>query len=290
VDDFSHIKRCIELTEQDVARAVESREDTRVLLAHLATIAAPGTGVAKSLLVFARMATTACEWLDGDLRIEIVGDAEVSAIEVLEELGMGMRERVFPPLAFMTPLEEFARAVERVPHMIAPLAVQSKTARRMVLGATAEVRRSSLPPPPIKISEDSFVVVPKAPAVAKELEGDQAPPSGLPVVGSQQVAKRKKSSRPPPRRNDPSSARIAVAGKKITVTREAPPAELPLVTAAKPVLQKPPLPRPGAGKGVAAAPKPAVPAAPRPAVVQGKGEEPKRKEGEEDIDSGWDDS
>jgi hypothetical protein len=277
LDDFAHIKRCIDLTAADVGLAVESRDATLALLAHLARVAAPGTGVAKSLLVFARMATTACEWLDGDLRIEIVGDAEVSAVEVLEELGMGMRERVFPPFAFVAPLEEFSRAVERVPHMIEPLVVHAKTARRMVLGATAELRRSSLPPKPVTIAEESFFV-PRAPPALKEAVPEEPTSAALPLVGALAERPRKRSSRPPSRRNDPSSARIAVAGKKITVTREAPPPELPLVTAAK---AAPPRPPPAPKKA-------APPAAPMPAAPPPSAEE-KKDEGEE-IDAGWDET
>ena len=187
--ELSRIKKCIDLTDADVAAAVESRDGTRALLVHLAKISSPGTGAAKSLLVFARMSTTACDWLDGDLRVEIVGDGDASAVEVLLDLGMGMRERVFPPLAFATPLEEFVRAVERVPHMIAPLAVTSKTSRRLVLGATAEVRKSSLPPAPVKISEESFFV-PRAPSPVKEIA--RGAPS-LPVV-----TPAKKRPPPPP--------------------------------------------------------------------------------------------
>jgi hypothetical protein len=42
------------------------------------------------LLVFARMATTACIWLDGDLRVELRRDRETVWIDVLTELGAGM--------------------------------------------------------------------------------------------------------------------------------------------------------------------------------------------------------
>jgi hypothetical protein len=263
VADYSHIKRCLDLGQDDVAAAVESRERTRELLQHLAKVAEPGTGAAKSLLVFARMATTACGWLDGDLRVDIVGDADVCAVEVLEELGMGMRERVFPPLAFAAPLDEFVRAVERVPHMIAPLTVKSKTPRRMVLGATAELRRSSLPPALIKIAEESFFV-PKAPPA--------------PVA-----------SRPPP-----------AAPKKITLKREALPPELPLVVPARPPPLPPSKPaaksvkpaaksvKPPAKKSVKPAAKKSVKPPAKSARPPAKSAKPSAKEAE-DVDSGWDD-
>ncbi len=156
MSDFSRIKRGIDLTEPDVASAIESRESTKALLMHFGTIARPNEGVAKVLLVFARMATQACDWLDGDLRVELVGDGDVSIIEILSELGAGIREREFPPIVLNVPLAEFTRAVERVPHLIEPLMIQNKSAKRVVLSATFEVRRSSLPPPPIEIAMDNL--------------------------------------------------------------------------------------------------------------------------------------
>lgn len=217
---FEELSRPLNLMEADIVRAMESREATKELLDRLAAISRPDTGAAKSLLVLARMATTACEWLDGDLRVEIVGDADVSVFEVLEEMGMGMRERVFAPIPFDVPLAEFAAAVARVPRMIAPLSVIAKSERRLVLGATAEIRKSTLPPAPLKISDESFFV-PKAPAApaAERIEERRAPPlpviaAGLPVVDARssahvKVAKpavpppapKKKSTRPPAKKS-----------------------------------------------------------------------------------------
>jgi hypothetical protein len=106
VTDFSRIKRGIDLTEPDVASAIESRESTKALLVHFGNIARPNEGVAKVLLVFARMATQACDWLDGDLRVELVGDGDVTIIEILSELGAGIREREFPPIVLQVPLSK----------------------------------------------------------------------------------------------------------------------------------------------------------------------------------------
>jgi hypothetical protein len=185
--DFSHLMRGLDVGEKEVAEAVVSRDSTRALLARLAAVSAPNTGAAKVLLVFARLATTACDWIDGDLLIEIVGDDEQTVIEALTELGGGLRERLFGPLSFRSPLYEFARAIDRVPHLVAPLAIQSATARRVTLAASAVVRRTSVPPPPTEIAPDSLFVRPPALAVPRsEPEG----PS-LPVVSVESV-------RPPP--------------------------------------------------------------------------------------------
>jgi hypothetical protein len=178
--DFDHIARCLDLQEQDVASAMTTREEARALLGHLGAIAAPNTGAAKVLLVCARMATTACDWTDGDLCIDLVGDEDACVLEVCTELGGGLRERIFPPVAFRAPLAEFARAIDRVPHLIAPLAVRSTTSRRIALSANEVVRRTTAPPPPIAISGESLFGRVPAPALPRGL-GDAATPPPEPV-------------------------------------------------------------------------------------------------------------
>ena len=160
--NFSHLKRCLELREKDIVDAVASRALCRELLEHLAAISKPNDGAPKILLVFARMATTACDWIDGELRIEIMGDGDVSVVELMSELGGGLRERVLPSFGMSVPLAEFTRAVERVPHMIAPLTTKTKTARRVIFSATEQTRKTSMPPPMVEIGEDSLFVVPGA--------------------------------------------------------------------------------------------------------------------------------
>jgi hypothetical protein len=156
MSELGHITRCLDLGEADIAAAVKTREQCGKLLDHLSRIARPASGAPKLLLLLARLSTTACDWLDGDLRIEIVGDEQVSVVEIMTELGAGVRERVFPAFALQVPLSELTRAVERVPHMIAPLGVKVKTARRVVFTATEHVRLTTLPPPMVKIADRSI--------------------------------------------------------------------------------------------------------------------------------------
>jgi len=172
---FAHIERCIELQEQDVASAIRGRDETRALLERLAHVSRPNTGTAKVLLVYARMATTACDWIDGDLCVDIAPaeGGEATAIEVCTELGGGLRERTFSPMAFRAPLVEFVRAIERVPHLIAPLAVRTSTARGVTLSAGAVLRRTTAPPPPVSISPESLFVRP--PPAARVPPGPPTP-------------------------------------------------------------------------------------------------------------------
>jgi hypothetical protein len=180
---LAHIARCLDLREHDIAAAVASRQSTQQLLVHLAACSAPGTGVAKVLLVFARMATSACEWIDGGLHVELVASGDTTRIDAATELGGGFRERLLPSATFHAPLEEFTRAVERVPHLIAPLTMRGKPGKRVTLSASAAVRRTSLPPPPIAIAPESLLVHVPALAMPRshELhdEGDAPPAAAI---------------------------------------------------------------------------------------------------------------
>jgi len=179
--DFAHIARCLDLQDQDVVEAVATRDATKALLAHLSTLSAPNTGVAKVLLLFARMATTACDWIEGGLAIDLVGDADVTVIETSTELGGGLRERLFAPPAFKAPLAEFVRAIDRVPHMVAPLVIRSKRARRIRLSVTEAIRRSTVAPPMVEIATNSLFMGVSAPLVPKDAE-EIAPALPFPVI------------------------------------------------------------------------------------------------------------
>jgi hypothetical protein len=153
---LGHIKRCLDITEKDILAAIESRANCKALLDHISKVAAANQGGPKLLLLLARMATPACDWIDGELRVEMIGDGEVTVVETMSELGGGMRERILPPFSLNVPLTEFVRAVERVPHMISPLVTKTVSARRIVFTAGEDARRSTAPPPPVEIGESSL--------------------------------------------------------------------------------------------------------------------------------------
>ena len=179
--ELSHVARCIDLQEKDIAAAVVDRERTRALLEHLRSVSSPNTGTAKVLLVVARLATTACDWVEGDLTIELQPAGDETRLDVVTELGGGLRERVIQPLVLRAPFVEFTRALERVPHMVAPLSRRGATSKRIVLTASAALRRTTVPPPPVEISEESlYVRLAPLPAVSTEM-ADASPPS-LPLV------------------------------------------------------------------------------------------------------------
>jgi hypothetical protein len=165
---YAHIKRCLELADRDIASAVADRRMAKALLEQLALVSRPGDGAPKLLLLFARLASAEVEWIEGALRIEMLGDADVTVVEVLSELGLGMRERVFPSFKMNVPLEELVRAVERVPHMVAPLTVAATTGRRLVLTAgEQEAEGEAAPASAVPIGDDSLYGSKRAPSHAR---------------------------------------------------------------------------------------------------------------------------
>lgn len=196
----AHIKRCLDIAEKDIAAAVETREACKELLDHVSKIAAPNQGAPKLLLVLARMATTACDWVDGELRIEMVGDGEVTVVELMSELGGGMRERVLPSFSLTVPLAEFTRAVERVPHMIEPLTTKVASPRRVVFTASQEVRKSTIPPPPVEIGKGSLYEAPvtRPPSMpAIDVHAASTPVAPRPAAGPPSIP-RPSPGKPPP--------------------------------------------------------------------------------------------
>jgi hypothetical protein len=183
---WSHLARCLDLQEDDVARAIRSGASTRELLAHLAAISAPDTGVAKVMLVFARMATTACEWLDGGLRVGLTADGNGTLVDATTDLGGGLLERALPAIVLHAPLAEFTRAIDRVPRMIAPLQMISRSGQHLVLTASALVRRTSAPPPPIEIAAESLFVRAPAPLPARRVHPESM--RSLPTLGAGEPA------------------------------------------------------------------------------------------------------
>lgn len=152
--DFDDIKRCADISDAHVIRAVRTRVGMRDLLEHVMKIARPGEGGPKVLLAFARMASTSCDWLEGDLRVEITDDAGACAIDVLCDLGGGFRERVFPPFEMKIPIDEFMRSVRLVPRMIAPLNMQQRGDDRLIFSAR-EIDESEPPPELVELEESS---------------------------------------------------------------------------------------------------------------------------------------
>jgi hypothetical protein len=158
--DFDALNQCTELRDAHIVAAVGSSEMMTELLARFARIAAPGKGAPIVLAAFARLGTTACDWIDGELRIEISGDQTQTKIAASTTIGAGFREKLFADTILKVPLEEFSRGIARAPRLIEPLHVK-ESGKRIVLTASQALRRTSLPPPMVLIDPTSLMMVPQ---------------------------------------------------------------------------------------------------------------------------------
>lgn len=143
-------KRCVDLTEDHIDEALESVQSMRTLLEHMAHIAKPNEGAAKILVAISRIATTACEWLEGTLHVEVDELKGTSEIKVMTDLGGGFRELMFPRILVGVEYEELVRAVKTAPRLITPL-------KYRVRGGRMTLKRDlpgTVAPPPFEIAEE----------------------------------------------------------------------------------------------------------------------------------------
>jgi hypothetical protein len=254
---FAHIKRCLDLSDREIASAVEDRATAKALLEQLAKVSRPSEGAPKLLLVFAKLAGGEADWIDGALRVEMLGDGDTTLVEVLCELGLGMHERVFPSFKMNVPLEELARAVERVPHMVAPLGVSASTSRRLVLTAASDEDEVAPAAPAVAIDDDSLYgedVVRRKPSrdkMAAVKPGPAAPASSHTASSSKQPAVRKisKPNMEAPKRHSVKSVRPPQPAPGAKPTPPTRPAAAPRIASpANPPAKvtRPSLPRPPA--------------------------------------------
>lgn len=221
--DFHHIQRCGDLSQADLESALESRGTIKELLDRLAQVSAPDSGVPKVLLLFAQVAKTDVDWLDGDLRVELVAAGDMTVLEVLTDLGGGMRERLFTPVAMNTPMDEFKRAAERSSSLLAPLQMKTQAGGRVVFVGTAEARKSTMPPPDVGIDEGSLYQAMLTPLAAVPVQRSITTPGTgpamapvAPIVVASPVAKA--PARPLPVRTSSPDLRANVKSKVPTLS------------------------------------------------------------------------
>lgn len=269
--DFASLEQCIQLREDIIVQAVGSSAAMNALLARFEQIAAPKKGAPTILLALARMGTTAVDWVDGELIIQMTGDDTKTKISVLSDLGGGLREKVLKDVSLRVPLDEFVRAINKTPKMIAPL-VTREIGKRIVLSATQEIRKTSLPPPSIEVDVSAFVAAAPRLPVIETPKGSPPPPplpqsaaararpATLPQGALPKIQKRAPSpTGPEPAlalRTPPNPILVAIAeGPKSARTPAAPAAPAPKPPPPPAAKAPPPLP---AGKPAVPAAKPAA--------------------------------
>ena len=170
-------ERCIDMTPAQVGAALESSGAMGELLSHMAQVARPGQGAPKILVPIARMASNECDWIEGGLTAEITSEPGKTVILVAVELGLGMRELLFPRLKLDVPYDEFDRMLENAPQLVYPMKCK-RTKKSIVLTCAEEVVGTLAPPSFASAEADVRSVLPaKLRRSLAPIEAD-VPPSG----------------------------------------------------------------------------------------------------------------
>jgi hypothetical protein len=197
------LRRCWDLTEAHLKEAAIAREAMARLLREMAAVARPDSGATKILLVLARLAKPSIDWLDGGLRVELDAAGEKTRFTIMEDLGGGVRELVFPRFVVDAPLSEFDRSLHLGPRAVAPLAITRESDEKLVL-TNKKLKSSSLDPPSFELAEDCLRSTPPAKkSVAPPPKKSVAPPPKKgppplpPRVASGSSGAKRASKRPP---------------------------------------------------------------------------------------------
>lgn len=190
MDTFDNIQGFNELAKGFIRNVAEERDRAPAiaLLKRLERISAPNAGAPKILLLLCAIARFS-RWLPGQMRVELVRDAERTVVDIQMDEG-GIRERLCGKLSLSAPLDEFVETVRKLDaHPETPLNVTSYRRKDDVLTAieltmAVAVRPLTMPPPEmaerVKRAAITRVVAAPPPKPIRRKKG--VTPSVLPVV------------------------------------------------------------------------------------------------------------
>ena len=112
---------CSEITSAIAKEAAASSTALRAFFAQLEKIARPKDGAVNIFLVLARLAEA--RWMEGHVRVELRPADEMTSIVVIDDLGLGIRERVLPPTRLGVPFKELSEGLDRYPGIVLPLGI-----------------------------------------------------------------------------------------------------------------------------------------------------------------------
>ncbi len=125
------------------------------LLKAMAEVAKPSSGASRILIAIARIARPTTDWIEGVLRVQLSGDEEQTKFAIIEDIGGGVRELVFPRFTVKVPFEEFTRGLKLAPRVVEPLVVHEESEGKVVL-VPKKRTRATLAPPTFEIAEESL--------------------------------------------------------------------------------------------------------------------------------------
>jgi hypothetical protein len=259
--DFRHIESCLAVTDDVIEAALAParsmaeptpRAKTLALIERMAEVAKPGRAAPKILVVLAHLALK--DWLDGLLRVRLIGDPEVSVLELLVDDGLSS-QRIMGPLRIDVPFDEFRRSLEMHPEFVLPLMVDGDLEdRRVELYATPQSRSNSFPPG-MNVVADSLIpmmgesgrklppIVSRVPPAQPKQAPAATPPArhaAPPPPNRPPPLNRPPPNRPPPLNRPAPPVRPAAEEQAAATARVEPPApELVVAANAPPVAAKP---------------------------------------------------
>ena len=118
VDELSS---CSEITSAHAKEAASSSSALRAFFMQIEKIARPKDGAVNLFLVLARLAET--RWMEGHVRIELKPIDDVTSLVIIDDLGLGIRERILPPTRLNVPFTEFSEGLDRYPGIVLPLGI-----------------------------------------------------------------------------------------------------------------------------------------------------------------------
>ncbi len=146
---LTDIASCMDVTEALIADAMapaksmndqSPREKCIALVRHMASVACPNQSAGRVLVLLALMSKRS--WLEGRLVIRMIGDSELTVLELLVDDGVAA-ERMLPPVRMDVPLTELAEYVEKHRRELAPLTYKEPPSeRRVVLWGMPEHQRA----------------------------------------------------------------------------------------------------------------------------------------------------
>ncbi len=151
--DYSRIQSCIDVTDDDIKEALSPaqslaeptpRQRALALLERMASVAQPRQGAPRILVLVANMAMH--DWIEGDLEVKLIGDDEITVLELLVDDGMS-QERIAGPTRVDVSIAEFRNAVNLRPDLIRPLAATGRIEPRRITLRGSRSRLDENAPP-----------------------------------------------------------------------------------------------------------------------------------------------
>ncbi len=280
--DFRHIESCLAVTDDVIQEALAAarsmaeptpRMKCLALIERMAEVAKPGRAAPKILVVLAHVALK--DWLDGLLRVRLIGDPDVTVLELTVDDGLSS-ERIMGPVRIDVPFEEFRRSLEMRPEFVLPLVVEGELEERRVELATAPQSRHNTVPPAMSVVAESLIPMVgehgrELPPIVSRIPESLAKDRPAPEPAEEPEAKKAGPPGPPPRRPpaQKGAAKLPSEAKRPPPPRRAPPPPPPRMPT-----PAPPKPAEGSTDKPAAAAQPQDPVEDQPVLVIAPPNEP----------------